>query len=335
MRKILYICGSRNQTTMMHKISQQMQGYDNFFTPYYADGAMKYFSEKGLLEFTVMGKKLAKICENYLNAFDLKIDYRGEENDYDLVFTCSDLIVPKNIKRKKMILVQEGMTDPENLMYYFVKWFGLPRYLASTSTTGLSNAYDFFCVASEGYRELFIKKGIKPEKLIVTGIPNFDNLETLFNNEFPHKDFVLVATSDTRETFKYENRNKFIKEAIQIADGRQLIFKLHPNENFERAKKEIKEFAPDALIYTKGNIDEMIANCHTLVTKYSTVVYVGLVLQKKVYSYFDINQLRELAPIQNGGNSAKNISCLAKSMLETFEYSYNSMFEEWALTKGY
>ena len=30
-----------------------------------------------------------------------------------------------------------------------------------------------FCVASEGYRDLFISKGVKPEKIYVTGIPNF------------------------------------------------------------------------------------------------------------------------------------------------------------------
>ncbi len=43
-----------------------------------------------------------------------------------------------------------------------------------------------------------------------------------------YHNFVLVATSDMRETYKYENRKKFIKKAYKIADGRQLIFKLHP-----------------------------------------------------------------------------------------------------------
>ena len=49
---------------------------------------------------------------------------------YDLVVTCSDLVVPKNIRHGRVVLVQEGMTDPENMAYYLVKYLGLPRYLA-------------------------------------------------------------------------------------------------------------------------------------------------------------------------------------------------------------
>ncbi len=209
------------------------------------------------------------------------------------------------------------MTDPENFAYYLVKTFKLPRYIASTSTTGLSNAYDIFCVASEGYKELFIKKGVDPEKIIVTGIPNFDNCNDYLNNDFPHKNYVLVCTSDTRETFKYENRKKFIKRAVSIAQGRQLIFKLHPNEKYERAEKEIKKYAPEALVFSSGNTNHMIANCNTLITRFSTVVYVGLALGKEVYSEFNIDELTKLTPLQNGGKSAENIADICKILLES------------------
>jgi hypothetical protein len=50
----------------------------------------------------------------------------------------------------------------------------LPLWLAGTSTTGLSDACRAFCVASEGYRDFFIRTGVRPEKFVVTGIPNFD-----------------------------------------------------------------------------------------------------------------------------------------------------------------
>jgi hypothetical protein len=98
-----------------------------------------------------------------------------------------DLIVPKNLLRKPLILVQEGMTDPENI------FFSHRAQIAS----GRSAALDWqYCnnrsvrrlrqvsLASEGYRDLFIRKGVKPEKIAVTGIPNFDNcqeyLKTIF-----------------------------------------------------------------------------------------------------------------------------------------------------------
>jgi hypothetical protein len=207
------------------------------------------------------------------------------------------------------------MTDPENLLYHIVKTLKLPRYLASTSTTGLSNAFEVFCVASEGYKQLFIAKGVKGDKIKVTGIPNFDNAEQFCNNDFPYKNFVLVATSDMRETLRFENRKKFIRKVKSLADGKQIIFRLHPNEKVERATAEIKGIIPDALVYTEGCTEEMIANCDVLITQYSSVVYIGLALGKKVHSYFDVEQLRKLTPVQNKGASAKNIADSCRKLL--------------------
>ena len=208
------------------------------------------------------------------------------------------------------------MTDPETVMFNLVKYLKLPRWLASTSPTGISNQYGLFCVASEGYRDLFLRKGAKEEKIVVTGIPNFDNAKQYLKNDFPHKNYVLVATSDTRETLKYENRKKFIRECVEIANGRQLIFKLHPNENIERATQEINKYAPGALIFTNVNINYMIANCDVLITKYSSVVYIGLALGKEVHSAFDIDELKCLMPIQNNGASAERIARIGKHLLE-------------------
>lgn len=311
----------------MHQISMHMQKCDCYFTPYYADGFLDRLSEIGFLDFTILGGRFKKDTINYLLANKLNIDFGGNLYNYDLVFTCSDLVIPKNIIGKKIILVQEGMTDPENIMYFLVKKFKLPRYLASTSTTGLSDLYDFFCVASQGYKNLFIKKGVNEAKIVVTGIPNFDNCVRHLNNNFPHKNFVLVATSDSRETFKYENRKKFIKEAIDIADGRMLIFKLHPNENFKKSTLEIKSLAPNALVYSTGNINEMIANCDVLITKYSSVVYIGIALGKTVYSYFNIDELINLLPIQNNGASAINIAHVGLELLDDTTALKNNSFE--------
>ncbi|MBN1299896.1 MAG: CDP-glycerol glycerophosphotransferase family protein [Melioribacteraceae bacterium] len=332
MRKhnILFIGGSLNQTTMMYEISKYFDGCNCYFSPFYSDGYIEFFRNSGLLEFTVLGGQFKRKTEKFLIEKKLEIDYQGKERNYDLIFTCSDLIVPENIKKSSLILVQEGMTDPENLMYYLVKWLGLPRYLASTSTTGLSDAYDKFCVASEGYRDLFISKGVNPAKIEVTGIPNFDDCKQYLNNKFPFKNYVLVATSDARETFKYENRKKFIFEALELAGNKPLIFKLHPNENSHRAINEIKKYAPAALVFTDGNINEMIANCDVLVTKYSSVVYVGLALGKQVYSYFNLEDLKKMTPIQNGGRSAANIAAVGRNLLEQNReaiYSPNTFYQ--------
>jgi len=316
-KKILYICGSMNQTTQMHKISKELPDYEAFFAPYYADGYgyIRVVSNAGLLDMTILGGQAKKRTLNYLTKNNLNIDESGEAHDYDLIYTCSDLLIQKNIRDKIIILVQEGMTDPENLGYHIVKNLRLPRWIASTSVTGLSYAYDKFCVASEGYKKLFINKGVREEKLEVTGIPNFDNCEEFNHNNFPHKNYVLVATSDMRETYKYENRKSFIRNVFKLADGRKLIFKLHPNENYKRAVSEINKYAPGALIFQKEKVEPMIANCDVLVTRYSTVVYVGLALGKEVHSDFDIEELKRLVPIQNGGTSAFNIAQIGRRLL--------------------
>ncbi len=314
--KALFICGSPNQTSQMHKISQELPEFDAYFTPYYATGFLYFLTKTGILDFTIMGGEFKKAALRYFDEHNLRVDIEGRNNIYDLVFTCQDLIIPKNILKSKIILVQEGMTDPETLWYKFVKFFHLPRWAASTSMTGLSDAYDIFCVASEAYKNLFITKGIKPEKIRVTGIPNFDNYEELLQSDFPYENFVLVATSDMRETYKYENRKKFIKRAVEIAKGRLLIFKLHPNENVKRAESEIKKYAPGALVYYGVPIEPMISKCTTLLTRYSSVVYKALVLGKEVISDIPVDELKKLVPMQNGGISAKFIAMEAKRLYE-------------------
>ena len=319
-KKILFIGGSLNQTTIMYKIYQHLSNdYDCYFSAYYGDGYIDFLVRKGFLNFSILGGKFKHKTEEFFRYHDLQVDYKGLANDYDLVFTCSDLIVPKNIKNKKVIHVQEGMTDPITIGYYLTKYFGFPRWIASTAATGMSNQYDLFCVASEGYKDLFTKKGADPDKIVVTGLPNFDNAKQFLKNDFPHKNFVMVATSDSRETFKYENRKKFILDAVKIANGKQLLFKLHPNEKFERAKREIEKYAPGSLIYQQGNTNHMIANCDVLIAKYSSVVYIGLALGKEVHSYFNINDLKKLMPIQNNGTSAERIARIGKQLLDENE----------------
>ncbi len=327
-KKVLFICGSINQTTMMHQISRHLSDYDCYFTPYYTDGFVHFWVKRGYVKFSILNGQFRQRTEEYIRGNNLNMDYRGVKNEYDLIYTCADLIMPKNIRGKKVILVQEGMTDPENFIFYIVKYLRLPRWLASTSTMGTSNLYTLFCVASYGYKDFFIRKGADGEKIIVTGIPNFDNAARFLVNDFPHKNFVLVCTSDARETYKMENRIKFIKECVKIADGKQIIFKLHPNENIARATKEVNDFAPGAIVLSAGNTNHMIANCDTLITKYSSTVYIGLLLGKEVHSYYNTEELKKLLPIQNGGTSAERIAAVGKHLAEFPQSSLNEFQEK-------
>jgi hypothetical protein len=314
--RVFFICGSLNQTTQMHQIARELEECDASFSPYYGDQGLRRMRELGLVEFSIGGNRLRARCLEYLLAHGLNVDLDGARGGYDLVFTCSDVVVPSNVLGRPLVLVQEGITDPENSLFPLVRRFPtrVPRWLAGTAATGLSGLYDRFCVASAGYRDHFVSRGALRERVIVTGMPNFDNCCKFLDNDFPHRGHVLVCTSDARETLKLDSRKRFLRRALGIAAGRPMIFKLHPNENAERATREIHSMAPAARVFSSGPTEAMIANCEVLITQFSSVVFVGLALGKEVHSHYPLEVLRPLVPEQHG-RAARNIAAVARELL--------------------
>jgi len=315
-KRILFICGSMNQTTQMHQISIHLSDYEHSFSPFYCHGFDEILRRLGLTEFTIAGNKMVGRCRTYLQNHALLIDYQGKNGPYDLVVTCTDVYLQKNIRDHRIVLVQEGIIDSESIMFHLVKRLRfLPRWMADTAMTGLSDAYRAFCVASEGYRDFFIQRGARPEKIVVTGIPNFDNCRRYCTNDFPYRHYVLACTTNLRELFRREDREAFIRRAVEIAGNRQLIFKLHPNENVERATREIRAHAPGTMVFATGSAEEMIANCDALITRFSSTAFVGVALGKDTYSDFDMDTLRSLMPLQND-SAALNIANVCRRVLE-------------------
>ena len=314
--RVLFICGSRNQTTQLHQISKYLSAFDHSFTPYFVTGVYELAREAGLLDSTIAGGHWREECLDYLRSNNLPIDVRGEGYNYDLVVTCQDLFMPRMVRGKRAVLVQEGMVDPDNAWFHLVRRFKfLPRWLASTSATGLSDAYDRFCVASDGFFDLFARRGVKREKMVITGIPNFSQCENFRHNDFPHRDYLLVCTSDSRETFKFHNRRAFLRRAKLLANGRPIIVKLHPNERFERALAEVESELPGASIFTSGSAEAMVANCAELVTEWSSTALVGLALGKRVHSNFKNEDLRKLIPLQTP-NASANIAAVCQTLID-------------------
>jgi hypothetical protein len=316
-RRVLFLCGSMNQTTQLHAVARHLPGCEHWFSPYYVDGALEVARRMGLLEFTPPGFKLRDRCFAYLEAEGLAIDDGGSRHDYDLVVLCSDLFVPQNVRSRPTVLVQEGILDPIGLRFKLCqKVPALPRWIAGTATTGLSGLFDAFCVASDGYRELFERHGVPADRLVVTGIPNFDDCARFLENDFPYRGYVLVCTSDARETLKIlDNRRTFLRWAKGIVGKRPVLFKLHPNELVARATREIREVFPGAMVLAKGSAEAMIANADAVVTQYSSTVFVGIALGREVHSYYDVRALRRLAPLQNR-RAAANIAEVCTSVLE-------------------
>ena len=318
-QKILFITGSMNQTSQMHQIAARLPEFDCWFSQLFSDNKWLNFliDHTTLANGTILAGQFRKNSEKYLQNHGLNIDYAARKNNYDLVVYCTDVMMPRRMQQNYTIWVQEGMIDKFTWFSKLVQVLGLPpSTCGNTSLNGSTNLCDVYCAASYGYKEYFAAKGTDPSKIVVTGMPNYDNLEACRNNSFPHRDYVMVATTDFRETYRYENRIAFIKKAVKLANGRPLLFKLHPNEKVQRAEREIRKYAPaGTLIYSDGNTNEMIANCCELITQYSTVVYTGIILGKKVHSWFDVPELERLAPLQTGGHSARLIAGMCRDYL--------------------
>src|SRR5262245_30233359 len=112
-KNILLICGTLNQTKAMLAIGAQLAGHNCFYSPFYCDGHLLRASRRGQLDFTVVAGPLRERSMRHLRDANVPIDDRGEGHDYDLVITCTDLIIQQNIKHKRIVLVQEGLTEPE------------------------------------------------------------------------------------------------------------------------------------------------------------------------------------------------------------------------------
>ena len=177
-----------------------------------------------------MGGEFRRKADAYLDRYGLANDYARSvyHNQYDMAVLCTDLYAA-GVRPLKTVWVQEGMTDPVTTWARCTRRLGLPAYFAAnTAYNGCSNICDIYCAASEGYKQQFSRLGTDPGRIFVTGIPNFDNAAVHLNNDFPHQGYVMVATSDIRETFRKDDRPAFIRDCVGIAAGRPLIFKLHP-----------------------------------------------------------------------------------------------------------
>ena len=313
--RVLFICGTLNQTTQLHAVAAALPEHHAFFTPFYAQGVPALAARAGLLDRTILGNPLRARCLAYLQAHGLAIDLDGRGGPYDLVVTCTDLLIPDNVRAQPLLVVQEGMLDEASWWSNWVQRLRLPPYLAGTTLTGVHGQYTRLCLASEGFRDLLIDRGAPPHKLRVTGIPNFDDCARFRDNDLPARGYVLVCTSDLRETFRRDDRARFWVHALRLARGRALHVKFHPNEDRARALRELRTFCPRAIVHAHERTEELIANCSVLITQVSSVTFVGLALGKEVHTDLSLPALRRLLPLQNGGSSAHNIAAECRALL--------------------
>ncbi len=314
---MLFIVGNHNTCTMLHRVAEELPECEAWFTPYYCNtlGLVDILRRLHLLEFAILGHDYRRLCLRYCAEHGLAVDLGGRRNRYDLVVTCSDVVVPANVAATPLIGVQEGMVDPPLFWYRMrrrLRW--LPRWAAGTACTGLSGRYARYCLASDGYRDDFVARGAPAERLVVTGLPNFDDFRGHVRPGHWIEGHVLACTSDGRECLRRDNRRRFIEWCLEIAGDRPLAFKFHPNERMSRAVAEVQRWAPRARTITEGYGEELAANCAELVTEWSSLAYVGLALGKPTHSYRDLDRHRAMIPLQHG-RGASNIAEVCRDVM--------------------
>ena len=319
--KVLFILGNHHHNTMLHKVANELPECERWFTPYYCDdwSALDVLRRLGLLEYFVLGRKTRRETLDYCAEHGLQVDLGGRRGGYDLAVTCTDLLIQRNIRHTRIVGVQEGVIDPPAFWFKVRKYLPwLPRWAISTTALGLSGMYDRYCVASDGYIEEFAARGAPADRLVATGMPDFDDLARLRKPGHWIEGHVLACTTDGREIFRPDNRAAFIRWALEIAKGRPLVFKFHPNEKMSRASAEVRRLAPGARYLvdsSMGSGEELAANCEVLITEWSTLTLVGLVLGKETYSYRDLHAMRPLLPLQHG-RAAINIANVCREVLD-------------------
>src|SRR5262245_26627825 len=105
-KNLLLICGTLNQTKAMIQIGSLLNARQCYYTPVDCDGHLLKASRRGQLDFTALAGPLREKSVRHLELAGVRIDERAEGHDYDLVVTCTDLIIQENIKGKRIVLVQ-------------------------------------------------------------------------------------------------------------------------------------------------------------------------------------------------------------------------------------
>jgi hypothetical protein len=106
LKKILFTVGSYNQVTQMHAIASHLPEYDCYFSQFYSDNfVLQSLVKAGAADHTILSGGFKNSSDRYLQQHGLKNDYQqlAYDNHYDLAVVCSDLLVPKSIRKTKTV----------------------------------------------------------------------------------------------------------------------------------------------------------------------------------------------------------------------------------------
>ena len=99
----------------------ELYEHECVFTPFYADGLLRFLAENGLLDFTTLGGRAMRMTEAYLLEQGLTVDDARGRGPLRPGGHGHRPRGPPNVRGRPVVLVQEGMTDPEDWRYHLVR----------------------------------------------------------------------------------------------------------------------------------------------------------------------------------------------------------------------
>ena len=151
-------------------------------------------------------------------------------------------------------------------------------------------------VMSPFAKDAYIKMDVPSEKIFVTGQPGFDMVrQKKFNKKqlmtelsIPeNRGVVVLATQPlVGSIWRKEDREKFIEivcSAMREFSDKQLVIKLHPDENIETYQKILANRGEDKAIVCRDiDLYELLHACDLLMTVHSTVALEAMIFDKTV-----------------------------------------------------
>ena len=140
--RVLFICGSPNQTGQMVQVAEALPEVEAWFTSLLLGRLIHLAMVKGdILEQCDQRPQAPRHLRRRAERQRAAIDLGAERNEYDLWVCPNDAVVPPGSAETPWVLVQEGIMEQPNWRTWVWRYTRLmPRPLATTAVFGLSKA---------------------------------------------------------------------------------------------------------------------------------------------------------------------------------------------------
>ena len=203
--------------------------------------------------------------------------FRTEEKFHHIPFTFTTLLATSNPLQFPIRLVREILKFTQ----------GLPSYIESLN----------MAVLSPSSKSSYVSEGVPPENVFVTGQLRFDLIwQKKFSRSQIMKELsvsedvgiIVLATQPLVESYFWTEaeRDEFTRVvvyALKEFSDKQLVIKLHPDEDMEVYQKILANIGEDKTIICQDiDIYELLNACELLMTAYSTVALEAMLFDKPV-----------------------------------------------------